>query len=176
MERTYPLDLTSILDEVTESLHVEDDVDLGTIEVGSSVFHPDGPAHVDVFITNAGEGIVASGSVTATVHTECVRCLQPFALDVRGEVEGYYVTGDEVEQVPEEQEYELISAGAIDLMPALLSAIALELPFAPLHDPDCAGICPACGADLSEGQCSCEPDEPESPFTALRGLFDEAEE
>ncbi|MDI6900441.1 MAG: DUF177 domain-containing protein [Anaerosomatales bacterium] len=176
MERSYPVDLSSIIDEVTESLHVEDDVDLGTIQVGSSEFSPDGPAHVDVRVTNAGEGIVASGSVTATLRTECVRCLRPFPIEVRGDVEAYYVTPAEVEQVPEEQEYEIISADTVDLMPALLSALALELPFAPVHDPDCAGICPTCGADLSEGPCSCEPDEPESPFSALKGLFGEADE
>lgn len=37
----------------------------------------------------------------------------------------------------------------IDLEPILRDAVVLELPFTPLCRPDCAGLCPECGADLN---------------------------
>ena len=55
-----------------------------------------------------------------------------------------------------------------------MSALVLEAPFAPLHDDDCAGICPECGADLNTEPCDCasKPD-PDNPFAALGDLLDE---
>ena len=37
----------------------------------------------------------------------------------------------------------------------ILAGLILEAPFAPLHDEDCAGICPQCGADLNTDPCDC---------------------
>ena len=56
-----------------------------------------------------------------------------------------------------------------------------------VHDPDCRGLCAACGANLNgvpEGQCAVgradcphvdrgRADEPASPFAKLRGLIGE---
>ena len=38
----------------------------------------------------------------------------------------------------------------IDLEPVLRDAVVLELPFQPLCRPDCAGLCPQCGANLND--------------------------
>jgi hypothetical protein len=55
-----------------------------------------------------------------------------------------------------------------------LSALVLEAPFAPLHDAECAGICPTCGADLNEGPCGCEAQvDGAHPFAGLGDLFEE---
>ena len=32
-------------------------------------------------------------------------------------------------------------------------ALVLGFPAAPLHDPDCQGLCPVCGADRNTGDC-----------------------
>jgi uncharacterized protein len=38
----------------------------------------------------------------------------------------------------------------VDLNEPVTEAVVLGLPFAPLCRPDCAGLCPRCGADLNE--------------------------
>ena len=43
----------------------------------------------------------------------------------------------------------------IDLGPLVRDAIVLDLPAAPLCREDCRGLCPQCGADRNEGDCSC---------------------
>jgi uncharacterized protein len=59
------------------------------------------------------------------------------------------------------------------MMPSIMGALVLEAPFAPLHAEDCAGICPACGADMNTDPCECDakPDKL-NPFAALGGLLD----
>ncbi len=32
-------------------------------------------------------------------------------------------------------------------------ALGLELPFSPLHSPDCQGLCSVCGGDRNLGEC-----------------------
>ena len=57
---------------------------------------------------------------------------------------------------------------------SLRPAVRLELPFAPVHAQDCAGICPVCGCNRNVESCSCEGADVESgPFAALKTLFDD---
>jgi uncharacterized protein len=41
--------------------------------------------------------------------------------------------------------------------PLVTEQLVLNLPMKPLCRPDCAGLCPTCGADLNAGRCECAP-------------------
>ncbi|TLM81247.1 MAG: hypothetical protein FDZ75_07980 [Actinobacteria bacterium] len=90
--------------------------------------------------------------------------------------EGFYLRPGDT--APAEEEAEKVAPdGTIDLAPALVAALTVEAPFAPLHDEECLGLCPECGVDLNETTCDCaeEPDG-SHPFAALQGLLGEAGE
>ncbi|MBE3518998.1 MAG: DUF177 domain-containing protein [Firmicutes bacterium] len=44
-----------------------------------------------------------------------------------------------------------------DISGAIVAEVTLSLPMKPLCRPDCRGICPVCGKNLNEGDCSCTP-------------------
>lgn len=169
----YLVDITEILDDKGASLHVTEPFALDVLHVGDESFELIEPAAVDVTVDNAGTGIVAFGSVHARTTATCSRCLIEFELPIRGEVEGFYVTADAAGESDEDAE-RILRDGSIDLAPAMVAALVIEAPFAPLHDPECEGLCPDCGADLNSESCECasEPGEPH-PFEALRGMFPE---
>jgi uncharacterized protein len=169
------VDVAPLAEQIGESLEVSGDLPLDSFEVGTEVFNPTGPAHFDLTITNSGTGIVVMGSVTLPALATCARCLEEFPLDITAEVDGYYIRPGDEEGIPEEQEISYIDAeNRIDVLPAMMSALVLEAPFAPVHDESCAGICPTCGADLNQGPCACAEQPGESnPFAALQGLLDE---
>jgi uncharacterized protein len=73
--------------------------------------------------------------------------------------------------VPDEDGY-LIVTGETDLNGPAKDELALGLPMAPLCRPDCRGLCPICGNDLNEDPCEGHGDDSESPFAALKDLFD----
>jgi len=51
----------------------------------------------------------------------------------------------------------------------------MSMPGKPLCRPDCAGLCPNCGANLNEGPCACQaPDE--ERWRALAALKTKDEE
>jgi len=167
------VDATEILQDLGASVHVDEDIDLGTYEFGGETYVPARPAHVSVTVTNAGDGVVAIGTVEAAFAAECSRCLAPFTLELTGEVEGFYTTPDKAEELSEDQEWEPLGEGIVDISHAIDSAVRIELPFAPLHAEDCAGICPTCGSDLNAGECSCDTDtEKPGPFDTLKGMFE----
>ena len=139
----------------------------------------------DVVLTNAGEGILATGMLRAHVEGTCDRCLGKAEFDVNGEVDEYFLfkepeepleTGDD----EDEADYSLVGEDkTIDLTDALSTALLMETPFVVLCREDCKGLCPVCGANLNEVDCGHaaeieerrERDRMESsPFAALRDL------
>jgi len=175
----YLVDVSSILDEHGASVTVDAPFSLDAYSVGDDAYTLKDAATVDATISNTGAGLVAYGTVTARVTAVCARCLCEFELPIAADIEGFYVTPGHDIDLPEEQEVEFIDEdGMIDIAPALHAAIVLETPFAPLHDAECEGICPTCGADLNAEHCACdhEPgpvEDAPNPFARLQGMFDE---
>jgi uncharacterized protein len=169
----YMVDIADIMDAVGGVLDVTDSLDLDRLVVGDEEFVYTKPVRFSVTLTNTGAGIVAMGIVHADVDAECSRCLVHFGTRLDGEVEGFYVTPAGARGIPDEQPYELIGEHTVDILPAILQALTVEAPFAPVHAEDCKGMCPACGCDRNERECGCEPERGPSAFGALRGLFEE---
>ena len=120
---------------------------------------------------NSSDGIVAMGVVSVTFRTDCSKCLEPFDLDVTANVEALYLTEDQIDTIGENEDWEPLSGESVDLAPALHSALRLSLPYAPVHDAECAGICPGCGCDLNKESCDCSSEEDvPHPFDALKEL------
>ena len=93
------------------------------------------------------EGVLVTGTAEVELHGECVRCLS--AVEDRVEVdlqELFVYPGSEAD----EEEASRLEGDLIDLEPLLRDAVVLELPFQPLCRPDCAGLCPQCGANLND--------------------------
>jgi len=172
-EASYEVDVRSILEDLGGILEIDADIALPVLFLGTEEFGPTGPGRLKATVTNTGAGIVVSGTVEVDVRAQCSRCLRDFVLTVTGDVEGFYVMPGAERDLPDEQEHGFVRQGSADIIEAVLSALALELPFAPLHAIDCAGICPTCGADLNESECSCAPPESSSPFALLKALLPE---
>jgi uncharacterized protein len=167
----YKVEIRSINESLSASRDVSGSFDADDIELGGQSYHFEEPLEFDITLTNAGAGIVASGVVRARLATSCVRCLCDMVMDIEAEVEGFYVRPGHDSEIPEEQEFEYIADDStIDLQPAVTQSIVVDLPFAPVHDPDCKGICPVCGADRNFVECGCDAAPPPSPFDALKGL------
>ena len=150
-------------------------------ELGEHEFTlPDGLDY-DLMLTNAGEGILATGIVRGHVVGTCDRCLEPAEFDLAGEVDEYYLfkapsetgsLGDDEDDV----DFSLVGDDhTIDLTEAIYAAMLMETPFVVLCREDCRGLCPVCGENLNERDCGHAAQIEEerlasSPFAALRNL------
>jgi uncharacterized protein len=166
---SYKVEVRSLSESLASSRVVRGSFDAPDVELGGQTYLFDEPVVFEVTLTNTGAGIVASGTATARVTTPCVRCLCDTCIAIEAEVEGFYVRPGHEDEFPEEQEIELIGDDStIDLEPAITQSIVVDLPFAPVHAPDCKGICPVCGADRNISSCACEVATAVSPFDALK--------
>jgi uncharacterized protein len=103
------------------------------------------PVRIDVSRIT-GPGYALRLRFTAGLSGPCVRCLEPARLEVAVDAARVHVpgAGDELES-----EY-FDGDDGLDLMAWVRDAYALALPPAILCRPDCAGLCPECGADLND--------------------------
>lgn len=121
---------------------------------------------VDVVLESLlGGAVMVTGTVTAPWQADCARCLQPAAGEVRVAVRELYESDADGEEV-----YPL-SGVQVDLAPLARDAVLLELPLLPLCREDCQGLCPTCGADLTQGDCGCEREHIDPRWAALETLY-----
>lgn len=144
---------------------LELDIDLATLGLDDPRLVP-GAVHVVLHLESLTDGIVVRGSVAAEWHGTCRRCLSPTAGRQVSEVDELY------QQVLTDPDAFEIVGEQLDLVPAVREAVVLDLPDAPLCRPDCAGLCPTCGADLNDGPCGCPPPEIDDRWQALDALRD----
>jgi uncharacterized protein len=57
----------------------------------------------------------------------------------------------------------------------LKDQLILNLPMKPLCSPDCKGLCPGCGADISTSACGCGESDVDPRFEILKKLKTEKE-
>jgi uncharacterized protein len=102
------------------------------------------PVQLDISRTT-GTGYALRLRFQASLNGPCMRCLSPAA-------PMFEVIAREVSQPGEGEELEspYVTDGVLELKSWASDALALSVPTQVLCRPDCAGLCPVCGADLNE--------------------------
>jgi uncharacterized protein len=96
------------------------------------------------------EGVLVTGTARAALDGECVRCLGPIADEIEVDLQELYVYDDHDTDPDEDDEVSKLRDDLLDLEPLLRDAVVLALPFQPLCQPDCPGLCVECGARLAD--------------------------
>ncbi len=117
---------------------------------------PEGsPVELDLRLEAVMDGVLVTGSAAVGLRGECVRCLDVIEDEMSPTFQELYLyddgdqspTGD---QDDADDEASRLRGDLLDLEPVLRDAVVLALPFQPLCDEDCPGLCPACGARLAD--------------------------
>ncbi|MDP2718498.1 MAG: DUF177 domain-containing protein [Dehalococcoidia bacterium] len=135
------------------------------------------PVYGQVTLVRLKIGILATGSVSASLCQVCSRCLMDFnySLTIKFEEEFSPVidvnTGLALE-VPEDKSVFTINENHImDLEELIRQYILLDLPMKPLCREDCPGFCFKCGVNLKDEECSCEKENTDERWTDLLELL-----
>ena len=112
---------------------------------------PEGsPVELDLRLEAVMEGVLVTGTAHATLDGECVRCLDPIHDEIEGRFQELFVYEDQRHPSEEDDEVSTLEGDLVDLEPLLRDAVVLALPFQPLCEDDCPGLCPDCGARLKD--------------------------
>ena len=133
---------------ITIAREVPAPADLGTEVIGVT----EGSAlRLELRLESVMEGVLVTGSVQGTAAGECIRCLTELEQDVDVDlVELYAYPGKRPDEDVEEDEVHELAGDLIDLEPVLRDAVVPALPFKPVCQPDCPGLCSQCGARLAD--------------------------
>ena len=107
------------------------------------------PVELDLRLEAVMEGVLVTGTAYASLAGECARCLEPISDDTEVTFQELFVYEDHA--LPEEDdEVSMLQDDLVDLEPLLRDAVVLALPFQPLCQDDCPGLCAECGARLAD--------------------------
>jgi len=115
-------------------------------DLGSDVYGVPEGSRIDIELRLEAvmDGVLATGTASAQVAGECVRCLRDLHDEFEADFQELYLYAD-----PGEDELGL-EGDLLDLEPVLRDAVVLALPSNPVCDPECPGLCPDCGARLAD--------------------------
>ena len=143
----------------------------------------DSPVELDLRLEAVMEGILVSGSVRGGAVGECVRCLEEVVEDIDVPIQELYAYPERAVAASDagdddEDEVRELDGDLIDVEPAIRDTVVPALPFQPLDDPDCPGLCSECGARLAD-----DPDHSHeildprwAALNGLQGMVDETKE
>ena len=125
------------------------------------------PVTVDAEIESVVEGLLVTGQVRASAEFDCARCLGQTRQELRVHVQELFGLDP---AAAEEEGYAVSADDRLVLDTMARDAIVLAFPAAPRCRPDCAGLCPVCGADRNLGPCGHEQREADPRWAALADL------
>lgn len=133
---------------------------------------PEGaPLDLDVRLESVTEGVLVTGTVTAPLRGECGRCLDPVTDELTVDVCELFAYPDSAtDETTEPDEVPRLGGDHLDTEPMVRDAVVLALPWTPLCDPDCAGLCPTCGQRLDDLPAGHTHDEIDPRWAALAAL------
>jgi uncharacterized protein len=129
---------------------------------------PERPVEVDAELESVVEGLLVTGKLHATVRLRCVRCLREFDHELEVDVRELFALHPRDE---EDEGYTVLADDRLPLDTMVRDALVLAFPSFPLCRPDCAGLCPQCGADRTTTDCGHGGSGATDPrWAALAGL------
>jgi len=134
------------------------------------------PINGHVRLQRTNRGILADARLTTALEAECSRCLRPMEVPVDIVLEEEFLpaidlaTGKPLSTDAEPDVARLTDHHELDLEPLVRDELVIAEPIAPLHSPDCQGLCPVCGVNRNREQCSCQSEWVDPRMEPLRRL------
>ena len=116
------------------------------------------------------------GQLTTGLELLCARCLDPVPQDVKREFELLYrplgtdAGRDELSVTDAEAEIGYYQGEGLLLEDVLREQVLLAVPLKVTCSDNCKGLCPHCGKNLNQEQCSCAAPVEDPRWTALKDI------
>jgi DUF177 domain-containing protein len=133
-----------------------------------------GSLKVDAVAELAEKEIRVFGHLSARFEASCDRCLGQVEIPLESDFDLFYrpvaeIAGEEEVEIPREELKVGFYAGeGIALRDVVIEQVILSIPMKVVCQPDCLGLCPACGANRNIEPCGCSSEHEDSPFTFLK--------
>jgi len=132
-------------------------------------------AEVSGTVTDSGGYMELSATCKVAYTTRCARCLKELNRECC--ISFIRPVAVSLQSDNEEEEYILVGENSkINIDEAISEELLLSLPYKDLCKEDCKGLCPKCGCDLNEKECSCPTKEIDPRWAVLKNFKPKSEE
>ncbi len=128
------------------------------------------------------QDIRLKGHLDASLEVACARCLEPVVHEVQRAFDLLYrplgtdAGHEELSVTDAEAEIGYYQGEGVLLEDVLREQVLLAVPLKTICREDCKGLCPHCGKNLNEGQCSCENRANDPRWEALKDIREKLEQ
>ena len=159
------LDLKKVFLNENESLSVHEDIVFPDMQENFRE-----PVSADITVRNRAGVAGLEADVGLDYYCECDRCLKPLKKHFVFQFSHILIA-----EIREDESDDYIQAPdyKLDTVSLLRDDILLELPSKFLCKESCKGLCPKCGKNLNEGECSCSTKETDPRLAVLKQLLSE---
>ncbi len=140
----------------SEPVEVKRTYDPKALEIEVVDLHYLKPLEMTGVVEKGLDTVSFRGTLTSEVEHLCGRCLKKVTAGLEESFELYYQTADKEE---------------IDTLDDLREALILEYPVCFVCSETCKGLCPHCGNNRNEKDCSCEADLKNNAFADLKKIL-----
>lgn len=147
---------------------IEFSLDMSKIDI-DGVFPFKTPVKITALAKNEASLVILTLDTWFDYTRNCDRCCEEFTRKINNKFTHNLVTnleGDQNDDYIETPDFNL------ELDDIVISDILLSLPSKNLCKEDCKGLCPSCGKNLNNGDCSCSTKQIDSRLEILKQLID----
>lgn len=156
-----------------QPVHLQGTLNVDGLFADSREYAPIGPLEYEATAQAANDRILVAGRLQCRIRMQCSRCLEPIEerLELPFKEQFRVATDDDEEQSADDDDAIPITGERIDLAPLFAEELVVQLPYAPLCEEDCKGLCPECGNNLNERSCGCGANKIDPRMEALKIWF-----
>ncbi|MDD6214325.1 MAG: DUF177 domain-containing protein [Firmicutes bacterium] len=114
------------------------------------------PLNINGYIVNNTKSLELEATVAGKMSVHCARCNKPMTVDISFPVSEILVRDDG--EMALDEDVVLYSGTEVDLNEVITNSFLMNVSGKYLCSEDCKGICPHCGTNLNEHECSCNND------------------
>ncbi len=130
------------------------------------------PVQLELRLEAVMEGVLVTGAARARVVGECARCLTAVEEELEVDLQELYAYDDPDPARVEDDETSRLHGDYLDLGPLVRDELVLALPFGPLCQQACPGLCPDCGARLADDPEHSHGEQVDPRWAGLAALTD----
>ena len=128
---------------------------------------------VDVSLEKTKRELYLRVQVSTKAKYQCDRCSDDFDLPIQTSYNICYVYDEKDSEFLPDDEMRTIHIGTpyLELVDDVRDSILLAVPMKLICKKDCEGLCPHCGVNRNNEQCSCAEEHTDSRFDVLRTMI-----
>lgn len=163
--------ISDIISKRERNKNIDYKFEIPQFEFEGDIIKPIEPCEVEGLISSDVDILVLNVKIKTKLEMVCSKCLDAFIYPIDIDIEERFTTNLE----SQDDDSIVVMNDVLDITEIVENSIISTLPIQRVCKDDCKGLCQVCGCNLNHQSCSCDKEDVDIRFEALKGLFDNKE-